>query len=155
MSRNGEIEAILSHCCDTVVLGWVKIKVIRLSLQSFLAHHVVRQMFSWRGYYNQNNQNNTDDVDFFLTLPIRGERAMVDEAKLEKLLKRQAIYGDITQAHSVIYESRQHWPILQHCNGCKPNLICWRDYFCILTVSEQGAPGGPTQRLQQWHSRGQ
>jgi len=33
-------------------------------------------------------------------LESRGKRAAVDEAKLEKLLKRQAIYGDITQSAS-------------------------------------------------------
>ena len=36
----------------------------------------------------------------FLRTTFSGGRADVDEAKLEKLLKRQKIYGDITQVQS-------------------------------------------------------
>jgi len=66
-------------------------------------------------------------------LETRGERAVVDEAKLEKLLKRQAIYGDITQS-----ASKEHLQdLLSVCNNDIPEVI-----KCLM--EDARAAGGRT-----------
>ena len=76
----------------------------------------------------------------FLRTIFSGGRADVDEAKLEKLLKRQKIYGDITQVRS---ERERVLRALQVVVGSK------FFQFFFFSVGKQGALGGSVEHLQQ------
>jgi len=86
------------------------------------AYEDVKEAFeSWRRAVQQHR------------LETRGERAVVDEAKLEKLLKRQATYGNITQS-----ASKEHLvDLLSVCNNDIPEVI-----KCLM--EDARAAGGRT-----------
>ena len=76
----------------------------------------------------------------FLRTIFSGGRADVDEAKLEKLLKRQKIYGDITQ----VRPQREKERVLRALQVVVCILL-----FCFFSVGKQGALGGSVEHLQQ------
>ena len=76
----------------------------------------------------------------FLRTIFSGGRADVDEAKLEKLLKRQKIYGDITQVR-LDQRERERVP-------CKLSSALSFSVF-FFSVGKQGALGGSVEHLQQ------
>ena len=91
-----------------------------------------------QSYIDLDSIRNSCDVVFMRTI-FSGGRADVDEAKLEKLLKRQKIYGDITQVCS----EREG----ECCVRCK--LSSSLNFLVFFVVGQQGALGGSVEHLQQ------
>ena len=90
-----------------------------------------------QSYIDLDSIRNSCDFVFMRTI-FSGGRADVDEAKLEKLLKRQKIYGDITQVRS---ERERESAALQ--------VVVFIKFSCFFAVGEQGALGGSVEHLQQ------